>query len=659
LGGNGTSSSSTSSPSVLQVDSGATLTLFTYGFFGSNTYTFADGTALQGSGQFGIQAPSYTSATVVVNTDVAAVNWSIGGGGGGNTLTGSKGLTITGQLDWTDGTMTGAGTTNVAAGATFNLSGAATKTLDHRTLNNSGTATWTGTSTGSSQLKLSSSATINNYGTWQVQQAGPSSYITEGGTINNYGTVTNISTATGASGIGSAFNNLDGGTLEVVSGKLYLGGNGTSSSGTSRPSVFQVDSGATLTFYNYSGNNTYTFASSTALQGSGQFGVQAPSYSSTTVVVNADLTAVNWAIGGGGGSNTLIVNGSVAVQNAELDDGTITGSGHVTISGGNFDWTGGTISNLTGGLDIAADGMLTIEGNGTKTLDGHTINIDGAAVWQDSGSLNLVGTNPTINVQADGSFTIVNDQTVNGNGFFNNYGTVTKNPGVGKTTIASGIAFANNGTVSVQSGWLEVDNFTQYSGLTSLNGTILGSTGTVAIYGGELAGTGKVQANVTVDLGGVVSPGGDGNEGELTIEGNYTQKALGVLNLDIAGAVTPGVDYDWLNVTGNATLDGTLNVNFLYSPTIGDSYKVLTAKAVSGTFAQFNVFNLDPNLKLATAYNSADATLTVTSSTRAQGSSRENLASGAGMSAVTADAYFGMLRGRHDATLDDLDFVLS
>src|SRR5262249_18774620 len=115
-----------------------------------------------------------------------------------------------------------------AAGATFNMSGAATKTLDHRTLNNSGTATWTGAGTGNSQLKLSSSATINNYGTWQVHQAGPSSYITEGGTINNYGTVTNTSTATGASGIGSAFNNLDGGTLEVISGTLYLGGNGTS-----------------------------------------------------------------------------------------------------------------------------------------------------------------------------------------------------------------------------------------------------------------------------------------------------------------------------------------------------------------------------------------------------------------------------------------------
>src|SRR5262249_7177008 len=55
----------------------------------------------------------------------------------------------------------------------------------------------------------------------------------------------------------------------------------------------------------------------------------------------------------------------------------------------------------------------------------------------------------------------LNDQGITGSGFINNYGAVTKSPGSAKTTIASGIAFANNGSLSVQSGWLQIDKFTQ------------------------------------------------------------------------------------------------------------------------------------------------------------------------------------------------------
>src|SRR5262249_17670810 len=56
------------------------------------------------------------------------------------TLTGAGDLTVTGALNWTGGTMSGAGTTAVAQGGTLNLSG--DLTLDARTLANAGTATY-------------------------------------------------------------------------------------------------------------------------------------------------------------------------------------------------------------------------------------------------------------------------------------------------------------------------------------------------------------------------------------------------------------------------------------------------------------------------------------------------------------------------------------
>ena len=60
---------------------------------------------------------------------------------GGGTLTGSADLTVTVQLDWTAGTMSGTGQTIVGPGAILAISGAGSKILN-RTLLNGGQANW-------------------------------------------------------------------------------------------------------------------------------------------------------------------------------------------------------------------------------------------------------------------------------------------------------------------------------------------------------------------------------------------------------------------------------------------------------------------------------------------------------------------------------------
>jgi hypothetical protein len=95
-----------------------------------------------------------------------------------------------------------------------------------------------------------------------------------------------------------------------------------------------------------------------------------------------------------------------------------------------------------------------------------------------------------------------------------------------------------------------------------------------------LGGNGTIEGNVTNN--GTVAPGN--SPGAIAIEGNYTQAGDAALAMEIAG---PAADqFDVLSVTGQASLDGFLNVALLdgYVPPAGSSFTILTAAAVTGAF---------------------------------------------------------------------------
>ena len=103
----------------------------------------------------------------------------------------------------------------------------------------------------------------------------------------------------------------------------------------------------------------------------------------------------------------------------------------------------------------------------------------------------------------------------------------------------------------------------------------------VNIQGGLLQGFGTVQGNLINS--GTVHPG-DG-PGILTVTGNYTQNASGILNIAIGG-LTPGSGYSVLSVTGSASLLGTLDVSLVpgFSPVTDDIFVILTSGGLSGEF---------------------------------------------------------------------------
>jgi hypothetical protein len=83
---------------------------------------------------------------------------------------------------------------------------------------------------------------------------------------------------------------------------------------------------------------------------------------------------------------------------------------------------------------------------------------------------------------------------------------------------------------------------------------------------------------------GVVRPGT--SPGHLTIDGNFSQGPGGTLEVEVDGT-GQGTTYDWLEVTGFATLDGTLAVDRspAFTPANSDVFGFLTSGSqANGTF---------------------------------------------------------------------------
>lgn len=87
-----------------------------------------------------------------------------------------------------------------------------------------------------------------------------------------------------------------------------------------------------------------------------------------------------------------------------------------------------------------------------------------------------------------------------------------------------------------------------------------------------------------VTVGGTTAPGT--SAGQLSITGTYTQQPSGALAIEIGGP-TPGTHYDRLAISGAATLDGTLTIDFIngYTPMIGQTFTVMTYPSRTGAFA--------------------------------------------------------------------------
>ncbi len=145
------------------------------------------------------------------------------------------------------------------------------------------------------------------------------------------------------------------------------------------------------------------------------------------------------------------------------------------------------------------------------------------------------------------------------------------------------------------------------AGTLTLGGTITATSVTID-SGATAADVATINANVT-NNGTLLENNATlliatGVQGILVINGNYTQGFFGTLNMLINGT-TAGSGYDQLQISGTASLAGTLTVGVVSGYTIptGHTFSMLTFGSRSGSFG--TVTN-DTGATLTTQYNSTD-----------------------------------------------------
>ena len=95
-----------------------------------------------------------------------------------------------------------------------------------------------------------------------------------------------------------------------------------------------------------------------------------------------------------------------------------------------------------------------------------------------------------------------------------------------------------------------------------------------------LGGSGSI--NVSILNTGTISPGYSPGIQNVA---SFTQTVSGILEIEIGG-LTAGTQYDQINVTGLAILDGSLAISLIdgYRPTEGATFDIMTFSSVSGRF---------------------------------------------------------------------------
>jgi len=148
---------------------------------------------------------------------------------------------------------------------------------------------------------------------------------------------------------------------------------------------------------------------------------------------------------------------------------------------------------------------------------------------------------------------------------------------------------AGTGTFNMTGGIVSVVN---------LN-TDTGNAGVDFIFTGGLLAVDTVTGDL-VNEGGILSP--DNSPGTILITGNYTQSALGTLDIQLGGLLA-GSEYDVLNINGTANLGGTLDVSWydlgsgLFNASLGDSFDILTAYSLTGEFDNLTLAVLGNGLR--------------------------------------------------------------
>jgi hypothetical protein len=540
-----------------------------------------------------------------------------------STLTGGT-YKVAGTLQF--GTSGSSLTTNAA---NITLTGGSAKLVN---LGNTNLLTNFATNKSGASFNLTGGATFTtasnftNSGTMDLEQG---SSLTVTGNLTNSGTVTTNGTNLG----GSANTLAVTGTLtNNTGGSITIGANNDTTDvanvGTlSNSAPITVGTGATLTLTK---TGTQTNKSTITLNGGTlKLSGSSDTLSGTGGVVSLSNSASNLITGVGTNialTNAETIQGSGTISNLKITDtGTINAnqstpliilpsSGGLTVSGATGTLTVGTGDTMQ--IGTSAGGALT-NFSGT-TLTGGIYNVSGKLQFGASGaSIATDAANITLTGAGSQIIDFGNHNLLAG--FSNNSAAGIFTLSSGATLTTTGGAFTNAGTFTVSSGSSfkiggSSFTFTQSGGKSTIDGTLTSSTAsTVTLNGGTLFGGGTVNDSL-VDNAAVTPADSAAKTAILNVKKTYTQGTAGVLNISIGGTAA-GTNFDQLNVTGTASLGGTLNISLIngFVPAVGSTFDILNGSTVSSNWSTINGLSINGSEHFTETVNSNDVILTVVS----------------------------------------------
>jgi autotransporter-associated beta strand protein len=305
---------------------------------------------------------------------------------------------------------------------------------------------------------------------------------------------------------------------------------------------------------------------------------------------------------GGTSRHILTASGLLDITqsaNAGITVGSVEGSGVVAIGGktltvGVNDLSttfSGVIQNqgnqggsgaLAGSLVKTGAGTLTLTGantyTGTTTISAGTLRLGNGGA---SGS--IVG-----DVTNNAAFAFNRSDLFTFGGLISGTGSVQQN-GIGTTVLTNNNAYT--GATAVNGGALIV------------NGSIASSSGLTVDPGALVGGTGFLP---TTTINGTLSPGN--SIGTITVSGNLAFGAGGQYVVEVSPTAA-----DRTNVTGTATLNGTVLAIFAPGSYITRQYTILSAAGGRiGAFSALTTTGLPPGFSSNLGYSATDVVLNLT-----------------------------------------------
>jgi hypothetical protein len=450
------------------------------------------------------------TATVTGNFELSSEGVSL--------LLGTGTLMVHNHMTWSGGTMSGPGRTVVSPGANLVISGVAAKEIRSGwTLRNEGNVSWTE----SGDIDGNSTATIENAGTWSMQNDARFDFLNSGTrpVFQNTGTIVKDIAGNDTE---IEFDFINNGTVDVRNGTVSL-------------------------------LHGATFDDGSSITGAGRLVMAAGNFSITGVLTGDSLQFTGGAMLGGGG--------------------TVNGTLH---------WTASTMRGGT--LNIGAPGRLLLEGADAKALDlGFTLNNAGTIIWSGPGTLQINNGADILNsglfdIQGDFTADYLNSGT---RPAIHNTGTVRKSAGVGSAVLEFALNNTAPGRVESLSGSLDLRGGGQSNGrFSTMIGAVIEFTGqTQTLLAGAsldpgehvVRSTGTLNVNgpvtaagtLAVDVGGVL-----GGTDTLTVTGRLlwkggTMTGSGTTRIDvpaqleISSAATKTLDFNRTLINhGSATWNG-------------------------------------------------------------------------------------------------------